>query len=86
MDPIIKEAMKRSSQMQGPVHKKEKQEKNESKSIPEPIKEISSVKEDNSLETFIKNKDQSLIFLLLILLVKEDSDPSALLVLLYLLI
>ena len=88
MDPIIKEAMKRTSQMQGNI-------KNNQTAKPFPkvtesekpqITEQNILKQDNGMELLFKDKEQSLIMLLLILLMNEDSDPSLMLALLYLLI
>lgn len=102
MDPIIRDALKRSSQMQGygtrqqqTTHKK--QEKPEPKPAPkeEPAKkpeqsfrvpETNINTTNNTLNMLFKDKEQSLILLLVVLLMNEDSDPMLLLALMYLLI
>ncbi|WP_176789782.1 MULTISPECIES: hypothetical protein [Ruminococcus] len=59
----------------------EKQEEPKSE-IPEPT---ASKKDDGLLNLMFKNKEQSLILLLVILLMEENTDPSVLLALMYLL-
>lgn len=107
IDPIIRDALKRSSQMQGNISKTVQRQQNPEKKRenvqrknknPEVAcaglserendckKEKVKVKQDNTFDLLLKNKDQSLIFMLVILLMSEDSDPSLLLALIYLLI
>lgn len=59
----------------------EKQEESKSE-IPEPPV---PKKDDGLLNLMFKNKEQSLILLLVILLMEENTDPSVLLALMYLL-
>lgn len=95
MDPIIKEALKRSSQMQGSFHSTSKSPVKETPSpdsslssnkIPQKDAKVQEDKTGNMLEFMLENKDQSLIFLLLVLLINENSDPTVLLALMYLLL
>ena len=104
MDPIIRDALKRSSQMQGaqPKHqqrqasRKTENKKQENQSAvedktpayKEQEKAVATDKniKSNSLSFLFENKDQSLILLLVVLLMNEDSDPMLLLALMYLLI
>lgn len=102
MDPIIRDALKRSSQMgyipkqqqrQPQTKKQETKPENEKgkkeNSVPkqESIKnEIKPDCKETGLEALLKNKEQSLILLLAILLMNEDSSPELILALMYLLI
>ncbi len=96
IDSITREALKRAQQMNsysaspGKSNKQNRppqapqdvpQEKNTSKT------EITTHnKSSNFLDMLLKNKEQSLILLLLVLLMNEDCDPTVLLALLYLLL
>lgn len=97
MDPIVREALKRSSRMQGVIPQKPSQhnevQKNNDKK--ETKQEVFHEKEDNcenqskkenTLDLLLKDKDRSLIFLLIVLLMNENSDPALLMTLMYLLI
>jgi hypothetical protein len=57
-----------------------KSRKNQSPKFPSVVK-----KDDGLLNLMFKNKEQSLILLLVILLMEENTDPSVLLALMYLL-
>jgi hypothetical protein len=95
MDPIIRDAMKRSSQMHGYMpnsHQRQQPEKREEKTSPQkPIQQKKACEEkveikEKALEALLKNKEQSLILLLIVLLMNENADPGLLLALMYLLI
>lgn len=92
IDPMIEEALRRTNQMQGSGNFKSQRrnpqaiepEKNTDKNVlpQQPPK----VKEEGALDFLLKDKEQSLIMLLVVLLMSEDSDPTLLLTLMYLLI
>lgn len=70
-------------------HEHEKYEKEKPQKPPQkpevPVK-MPQHKQENLLDTMFKNKDQSLILLLIILLMEENAEPTILLALMYLLI
>lgn len=102
MDPIIRDALKRSSQMgyipkqqQRQPQTKKQEKKPESQAVkkeappPEPKNIQSEIKlnsKETGLEALLKNKEQSLILLLAVLLMNENSSPELILALMYLLI
>ena len=74
--------MHRKPQFNREAPKREAPKQPEKQEIPEP----SVVKKDDGLlNMMFKNKEQSLILLLVILLMEENTDPSVLLALMYLL-
>ena len=100
MDPIIRDALKRSSQMQGyipkPQHQPQTKRAAEKQNHDLPKKETTGnecvpeikgeKRKETGLEALLKNKEQSLILLLAVLLLNEDSSPELVLALMYLLI
>ena len=79
MPSFEEEAFNRAQQM----HRKPQFNREEPKSeLPEPPV---PKKDDGLLNLMFKNKEQSLILLLVILLMEENTDPSVLLALMYLL-
>jgi hypothetical protein len=101
MDSITRDALKRVAQMhsnvphhqtkprQPPIEQKPQQN---IKNIPQIEKEPKTAplkpekRLDNMVDILLGNKEQSLILLLLVLLMNENSDPSLLLALMYLLL
>lgn len=65
-------------------HEKDKPPKQQSK--PEVPEKKPPQKQENLIDTLFKNKDQSLILLLIILLMEENAEPTVLIALMYLLI
>ena len=88
MDAITREALRRASQLHS-----RSQQKSETPSAPEK-KERKTQKPDKSVRTddngllgkLFKDKDRSIILMLLALLMGEDVEPSLLLALIYILI
>lgn len=78
----------KSNNTQENKRESEKQEKNisEKKNIEAPAENHKVKTDANLLDAMFKNKEQSLILLLIILLMDEKADPSLLLALVYLLI
>lgn len=76
-----------NQQSQKSVPKQEQMPKKEQKPVPEKPPEQKLQNGNNSLlDMLFKNKEQSLILLLLVLLMDEKTDPTLLLALVYLLI
>jgi len=97
MDPIVRDALKRSSQMQnfGTRQQQSTSKKQEKSQIPPklekkeqtlPASEPDTAKQQNPINFLFKDKEQSIILLLVVLLMNEDNDPMLLLALMYLLI
>ncbi len=97
IDPITREALKRASQMYSrpkapsrhhpneksePPVQERKHEKNDDTPKPEP----KNVTQGDPVKAFFRDKEESVILLLIMLLMDEKTDPSLLLALMYLLI
>ena len=96
IDSITRDALKRAQQMNSysasPVKSNKQNRPSQApQDVPQekntPKAEITKHnKNSNFLDMLLKNKEQSLILLLLVLLMNEDCDPTVLLALLYLLL
>lgn len=86
MDAITREALKRASQLHSRTTKQ--------KPAPEPKPEPNPAQKENQasrqepglLGSLFKDKDRSIILMLLVLLMGEDVEPSLLLALIYILL
>lgn len=82
MDAITREALKRASQM----HRQSKTPAATEEKPKPKAQKTEKPQESNLLASLFKDKDRSIILMLLILLMGEEVEPSLLLALIYILI
>ncbi len=90
IDPITREALRRASQMHSHRNSRTKSEETV-KSKKEPPKDKTPPKpkpppESDPIKAFFKDKEESIILLLVLLLMDEKADPTLLPALMYLLL
>ncbi len=92
IDPMVREALKRTSHLQGNNHTHNNNRSStptvaDNKYTPNHTTENHMTQRPpGALDFLLKDKEQSLIMLLIVLLMNEDTDPSLTLALLYLLL
>ncbi len=95
IDPITQEALRRAAQMRSrPVPKTPRHTESGAPKVQKPLREEkesieknqSSINLNDPVKAFFRDKEESIILLLVMLLMDEKADPSLLLALMYLLI